>query len=361
MTGFGKLFSIWFHQPGINDVTFSRKQYLSFAGFALLILIFTFPFFSAEIHSGMDGSEFFAFNYLFYHHIQFGTNVVFTYGPLGFLCGPEYLGNNLIIAIVLINAIRFAFIYSFLILGFLINKSHRLFHILLAIGICNLAYIDMIFVGSAIVTILLFHLRKKIIWLALGCLLGSVGLLVKSSYGVISIAVLFSYALYSIILYKRLDIFLNTCILVFCSLFVIWFALYHNFSGIFTYFQAMYQFSRDNSSAYQINVVNHWGVLALALVFFFLPLFFNKSELTKLLYFISVAGLYAAFKYSFAREENWHQRFLFDFCITFFALFILLNTGSKPVIIMLPLAAISLLYCNMCMTNAYAIGNGAAI
>ncbi len=361
MTGLGKLFSAWFHQPGINDVTFNRKQYLSFAGFALLILVFTFPFFSPEIHFGMDGSEFFAFNYLFYHHIQFGTSVVFTYGPLGFLCGPEYLGNNLIIAIVLINAIRFVFIYGFLMFGFLVNKSHRVFHILLAIGICNLAYIDMIFVGSAIVTMLLFHLRKKIIWLALGCLLGSVALLVKSSYGVISMAILFSYALYTIIWHKRVDVFLNTCIFIFCSLFVIWFTLYHSFSGIFTYFQAMYQFSKDNSSAYQINVVNHWGILGLALVFFFLPLLFNKSELTKLLYFISVAGLYAAFKYSFAREENWHLRFLFDFCITFFALFILLNTSSKPFIIMLPLAAITLLYCNICMTNAYAIGNSVSI
>lgn len=356
-----KLFPTWVHQPGMNEVIFSKKQYLSFAGFAVLIAIFTFPDFYPDINPGMDGSEFFAFNYLFYHHIQFGTKVVFTYGPLGFLCGPQCLGNNLMLTIILLNSIRFIFIYSFLILGFLINKSHRVFHILLAIGLCNMTYIDMIFIGSAIVAVLLFHIRKRIIWLAVGCFLSSMALFVKSSYGLVSIAVLLSYSVYVVVSTKRADVILNVCIFILCSLFVIWFALYHNFSGLFTYFRAMYEFSRDNSSAYQINVINHWGVLGLALIFFFLPLVFNKSELTRLLYFVSVASLYAAFKYSFAREENWHLQFLFDFCLTFFALFILLNTGSKPFVILFPLAAISLLYCNMFMTKAYAISAGEQI
>lgn len=361
MGGFEKLFHTWFHKPGMEDVTFSKKQYWSFAGFAILISIFTFPGFYPEMHPGMDGSEFFAFNYLFYHHIQFGTSIVFTYGPLGFLCGPQCIGHNFIITIIMINIIRFYFAYSFLMLGFLINQSHRVFHILLAIGFCNMTYIDMIFIGGSIVAVLLFHMRKRIIWLALGCLLGSVALFVKSSYGLISIAVILSYILYSIVLTKRIDVIFNACIFILCSLLALWFLIYHNFSGIFTYFRAMYQFSKDNSSAYQINVTNHWGVLGLASAFFFLPLLLNKTGPTRLLYFVAIAGLYAAFKYSFAREENWHQRFLFDYCLMFFALFVLINSGNKPFIIMLPLAAISLLYCNMCMTNAYAIGAGEQI
>ncbi|MBI4890749.1 MAG: hypothetical protein HY821_09010 [Acidobacteria bacterium] len=52
--------------------------------------------------SGVDGSHLFATNYYPNHGVVFGRDVVWTYGPLGYLQDPQDIGNNLVVA----NAIR---------------------------------------------------------------------------------------------------------------------------------------------------------------------------------------------------------------------------------------------------------------
>ena len=355
MAGFKTILNKIFPPSETNGTNLDWKQYLLYALISLLILIFTFPKFFPEIQLGVDGSEYFAFNYLFAHHIQFGSQVVFTYGPLGFLCNPVCIGNNLLTTIILTSFIRLFFIYSFLMLGYVINKAYRVLHIILVIGFCNMMYIDMAFIGGTILAVLIYHMRKEIIWIIAGCLLASLALLVKSSYGLVSVSVIYSYTIYSIFKTKR------PWILIYVTLFIpfffsfSWFLIYHNVSGMSTYFWSMYQFSKDNSNAYQLDATNHWGILFLALIFFYIPLFFTKNELTKVLYIITIAALFAAFKYSFAREEDWHQVFLFTFVIMFGAMYLLLNSNAKAFAVMMPLATIGLLYANMVMTNSYNI------
>lgn len=355
MGGFIPSLNKLFHSPEKAGVEKDWNQYLVYALVALLILVFSFPRYYPEIQTGPDGSEQFAFNYLFFHHIQFGTRILFTYGPLGFICSPVCIGNNLVTAMVITCAIRFFFIYSFLILGYTVNKSYRVLHIIMAIGLCNLVFIDMMFIGGTIVALLIYHARKEIAWLIAGCLLTTLALLVKSSFGLMCTTILFSYGIYTVIFNKQFKPVLY--ILLFTPFFFLftWFILYHNVSGILNYLWSIYQFSKDNSNAMQVEAVNHWGILFIALLCFYLPLFFTKNELTRILYLITLAALYAAFKYSFAREENWHMIFLFTFVIFICALFLILNSSSKALAVMLPLASIALLYANMVMTNTYNI------
>jgi hypothetical protein len=350
-TFFNKLYS----SEGTKNSPSGWKLYLFYAFISLLILIFTFPKYFPSIQLGVDGSEYYALNYLFSHHIQFGSQVVFTYGPLGFLCNPICMGNNLFTAIIFSNILRFIFIYCFLILGYVVNRTYRVLHIILAIGFCNMMYIDMAFIGGTILAVLLCHARKEVLWLIAGCLLAALALLVKSSYGLISISVLYSYSIYALFATKRPWVLLYITFLTAFFFVFTWFLLYHNVYGMGIYFRAMYEFSRDNSNAYQLEVMNHWGILSLALIFFYVPAFFTKNELTRVLYLVTIAALYAAFRYSFAREEDWHQIFLFTFVIMIGALFLLLNSNAKAIAVMMPLAAISLLYANMVMTNSYTI------
>src|SRR5580704_5179613 len=100
MAGFKTSVSKLFHSPEKAGAEKDWKQYLVYALVALLLLLFTFPKYFPEIDTGPDGSEQFAFNYLFYHHIQFGTRILFTYGPLGFICSPQCMGNNLATAMI---------------------------------------------------------------------------------------------------------------------------------------------------------------------------------------------------------------------------------------------------------------------
>lgn len=52
-----------------------------------------------QVCYGLDSSHFFAINYFFNKHIKFGPDVIWTYGPLGFLIKPVNIGHNLDIAI----------------------------------------------------------------------------------------------------------------------------------------------------------------------------------------------------------------------------------------------------------------------
>ena len=345
----------WFNTTDSNEETSGWKPYLLYALIAVLITIFTFPKYFPETQIGLDGSEIFALNYSFCHNIQFGSQIIFTYGPLGFLWSPTAIGNNLLVAIIFSNIIRFVFVYSFLMLGNIINKSHRILHLVLVIGICNMMYLDMALIGTALIAILIYHQRKEIAWLIIGCLMAALGLLVKSSYGMICLSILLSYAFFTSIFNKRPIVILYVS--AFTSLFFLftWFLLYHNLSGLSVYFHAMYEFGKDNSNAYQEEVTNHWGLVCLSGIFFFLPLLFTKNKLTRIFYLITIASIFAAFKYSFAREENWHQLFLFTYLIMLCAIFLVLNSNIKILAVMLPLASISFLYANMVKTNAYNI------
>jgi len=58
----------------------------------------TFPVSGYPVNQGLDPSWHFGLNQFFFSPYKFGRDVIFTYGPLGFVCFPEHIGHNLIIA-----------------------------------------------------------------------------------------------------------------------------------------------------------------------------------------------------------------------------------------------------------------------
>lgn len=68
----------------------------------LLIIygILSFPVFYAQMGNGLDPSWRYALNkFTSFRNVKFGTDVVFTYGPLGFLDSPMYINGNFVVAI----------------------------------------------------------------------------------------------------------------------------------------------------------------------------------------------------------------------------------------------------------------------
>ena len=65
------------------------KGPLSLFIYSLVVVLFTFPFIATVIEPGLDPSYMWAFNHFFANGIQFGKDVVFTYGPFGFIKKPN--------------------------------------------------------------------------------------------------------------------------------------------------------------------------------------------------------------------------------------------------------------------------------
>src|ERR1019366_8042506 len=57
--------------------------------FVLVAGVFTFPFMPGP---GLDPSWRMALGYMFEHGMQFGRDVIFTYGPLGFIMSDTFCG-----------------------------------------------------------------------------------------------------------------------------------------------------------------------------------------------------------------------------------------------------------------------------
>ena len=322
----------------------------------VIAFLFSFCHFNPSIETGLDPSYAFGLNYIFAHHFAFGTDIIYTYGPLGFLHFPQDIGNNFLIAVLIVSALRFLFIYSFLLLGRTINKEQWLAATFLAIFIGNyLSYLDLILVGATTICILLHHQNLQNVWLVIAALLTIIALLIKSSFGLMSVSILFSYSVFEIVKNKN---YRSATILIASSVFIflmIWLLLYGNINGVYNYFYGTWQLSKGNSSAMIIEVKNNWMLIILFAVCFFSLPFFIKNKNISLLYIVSFLSLYAAWKYAFSREENYHLKFFFDYLIVFSVLILLIAQHLKYGHIALLLASLFIFHKSMEATEMYTI------
>ncbi len=338
----------------IKPVGSAGKGIFRSALISFIILVITFPGFYPGISLGLDGSYVYAFNYFFSNRIQLGAAHIFTYGPLVFLFAPNVLGNNLGIAIPVTCLLRFFFIYSFLLLGSHVNPANRIWHILLIAVLCALFYlIDIFLVGGVILTLLNYEFGKNKIWLIGGGILSAIAFLVKSSFGIWCFAAIFTYALYSLFRTKRPQILLYFAITVTIYIVLIWLFVYHSLSALPGYLYTNFLIVGEYSNSLQLeDTVHHWTIFFLGILFFYLTLFFTKNKLTKLLYLLSIAPLYIAFKYSFSRADIWHEGIIFYYIIMICAMALALEKKLNRFAILMLFASISLIYTNLYLAKS---------
>ncbi len=87
----------------MSDATRSLMFRLSdvvFYSLLAYVSLMTIPVVYASAAPGLDSSWVFATNYFAHSHFKFGPDIIFTYGPLGFLYLPEMIGQNIPIALV---------------------------------------------------------------------------------------------------------------------------------------------------------------------------------------------------------------------------------------------------------------------
>ena len=78
----------------------------------LFIALISFPYRFSPIDTGLDPSWIFAINYFFDNNFIFGRDVIWTYGPLGFLSYPLNVGVNLDMATGFQVCLWFGFLFT---------------------------------------------------------------------------------------------------------------------------------------------------------------------------------------------------------------------------------------------------------
>ncbi len=80
------------------------------AAMLLLCLVMTFPSFKGTGNQSIDGSWILGLNLASANHLEFGRDVAWTYGPLGFVFYPMDVGTNLAPAVVGLVLLEFLFL-----------------------------------------------------------------------------------------------------------------------------------------------------------------------------------------------------------------------------------------------------------
>ncbi|MCD4681293.1 MAG: hypothetical protein K8S00_12985, partial [Bacteroidales bacterium] len=333
------------HQTEIREI-------LKIVSLTIIIFLISFPKLSPVLETGLDGPANYAFNYFFANGIQIGVDVIFTYGPLGFLKAPLPLGNNLGYAILILSVMRLLFAFLLLYLGKLINPQKWMFHFFIVLILSQLVAFDLTLFGIIIISLLICKEKKQNgIWFFVAIFFTVLGVLIKASLGITSLLIILSFLVldyYDKRSFRSAIIFLFGSSLLFL---LIWILLYGNFLGILDYFYGTFQLIKGNSSAVALHPYNNWFIVILFILIFLLLPFFIKDKRVFFLYGLLLLSVFAFWKYSFSREENFHLKSLLDYLILFFAIVLIYSKNIKAFHLVLMGVCLMLYYINMDFTK----------
>ncbi len=300
-----------------------QNNFLLLSILSVVILILTFPKIDPKIGSGIDNSYLIAFNHFFNSDIQVVKDLIFTYGPLGFLKHPLPMGNNLEIGVIFISILRLLFIFSILYLSIILRKKNILFSIILTFCIATLINFDTVFFGLITSNILIYRETNNKIFFLISLFFLILGLYIKITIGIIGLLIYASFIIIDLIISRNFKNIIFSIVGGTLFFLLVWFLIYHNFSGIFQFFYNLVVLGLGNSSAFSINPENNWLHLSLMFLVFIIIPFISKQKNVNFLYGILFLALFASFKFAFAREDIFHLNFFFNVLYMFIFFFLI--------------------------------------
>jgi hypothetical protein len=319
---------------------------------ALFILAFSFPALYPVVTRGLDASYVLAINHLAANDFRAFGELIFPFGPLGFLKYPLPIGCNLELALAWLIIIRLAFTGMILYTGHLLEKP-KIFTFFLALAFSSILHFDHIIYGIIILSFILHRLTGKQPFLAAGILMAILGLFIKINIGFIGSLICASYLAYDLYIYRKLNKTLIIIGLSLVSFILLYTLLLGNPLGMFSYYANLYPLVTGNSSALSTYPDNNWFlVAAVFLIFLLMPVIDRNKDLYFILIIIALA-VFAIFKYSFARQENVHAKHFLDFLFLVALVIMLFPRKVRLITVLLVFLQIALYYLNLKQTGTY--------
>lgn len=262
-----------------------------------------------SVNAGLDGSYFWAFNYLVSHDYQNLDKITFIYGPLAFLHNPMYYSPLVIIGLLYQIILKLAYGIAMLNLAQHLNVSKKVTFAAFAASCLTIFNIEAISNLSVILFLMLYHFEKKNShWFAIAFFTIS-GYFFKCSAG-LSAAVLqglfylhycftnksFDYKLFLRIVGINVAFFLVIGLLLFHSLVPV-------FESIPIYVENIKSFN-ETSSIYNGNdniVLLTLSGLALIAIFYY-----NNNSTFKLFWILALFFAYTGYTHSIVRMDHSH-------------------------------------------------------
>jgi hypothetical protein len=290
----------------VDSLKNKRFNYLVLFAISLL----TLSRIDFNLYSGLDGSYFWAFNYLLNFKAAELDKITFIYGPLAFLLSPAYYGPIIIITCIFQLAIKFFTGKCFLRLSQLLGIDDRIAFVLF-LGICLTMYNPQAYINLLIILLLIIHYHDQrpegIIWVAF---LTAFAYYYKCSAGLAAVLYQLIYLVYTGFLAKKADpkTYLKFFALNSGIWFIIGLLLFRGvkpvFTSLITYYQNVIAFG-EASSLYN-GTGENFILLSLCFLCIFAVWFINKDKVFRLFWLMAIVFLYTSYTHSIVRMDHSH-------------------------------------------------------
>ena len=301
----------------------THNKYIYIFLLFLFVILWAMPWSLAKPAMGLDPSWKMAFGWAIQHHIQFGKDFIWTYGPLGFIIRPIFYPDHILWAI----ALSFCWFFSILLIFILIflYSSYKIELIIVSFSlICFLPFISIATILILLSLIILFYSYKyenKINLVFYGILL-AIASLIKVSHIFTAIILLF----FPLLLeknQKRIK-WLIPIIVYIISFLLLWIITGQKISNIISFIYYSFYLVKGYSSAMAIHGEKFQTVIAILILFIILSLILlsliKKKEFAKYL-IITFPVVFEYFKEGFVRHDPGyfgHADIFFSFIALFF-------------------------------------------
>lgn len=275
--------------------------------FAISVLSLNFQ--DHNFYPGLDGSYFWAFNYLIEFQSQNLDKITFIYGPLAFLRNAVCYGNLIIWVSLYQIALKFLFGCLLFKISQLLNGNRFICFFLFAlgslVGFSSETYIEL----SIILLLLLYHFQKKEISIISIAVLTALGYYMKCSIGLAGFLLQATFWLFALIAEKKIDFKLTFKLILysFSAIFILGLLIFGNVSPVFesiqTYYQNIIAFNETSSAYNHPDSILLLLLCGLCLVTVF---FINKDTVFKLFWLLALVMLYTGYTHGMVRMDNSH-------------------------------------------------------
>lgn len=275
------------------------------------------------ISTNLDCSWVFLINTALEQGLKFGTDLMFTYGPLGFLTATVNIGKNIPIAIAFCVVLKLCEAWLLL---HLFTRLHGRKGLISIFACAVILLVCSPWLGMEYYIHFLFFLAISLAWteksprsyLFFSMVLSVIAMLIKFNAGVMCIVTLVLFALGKLILERTglgyIKYFLGSVVL-----YVILFLLYNpSFAALLSYMQTSLEIASGYNSA--MSVIPQLDTLAAAVfcggAFCVVLLLALLTDLNSGLYMALFSGaLFQAFKHGFVRADGHTYIFFMEFLI----------------------------------------------
>lgn len=315
-----------------------KLRYIWYAIILLYLLIATFPCWYYPIQVGLDPSWAYAVNFLPHSDRLFGRDVVFTYGPLGYLLYPISIGHNLSYAVAFWLGVYVLFA---LLLWHYFLKSNRVLTVvgfsafyIAAIGLGLYKDYQLLTIIILLSYLLILPYNEKAILPAniLMGILSAILLFIKFSSGIGALSILIFAMAMRIIRnnqkFLRLDQVLAFCVYIVTVLLISAFCIPHN---LLRWLRASLEITSGYSTA--MSIVGPKAELVIGLiaasVYLILVLLLKRMK-SNLFYasLIPIVALFLSFKHGFVRQDG-HVIIFFTFLLATTSILLLAAGTAK--------------------------------